>query len=91
MAPELMKVLRVDEWPALPGGSAVYLIKGETVEEHPRWVTLKTTDAWKASLCQESQKAGRWVWVRWQESFKGDAWLRTVEPDTTKFQHDEAV
>lgn len=92
MAPELFKVGSIDEWPpAFPGASTVWIIKGETVELRPRFLTLKTTDQWKASLLDRIQKADRLAWVTWVNSYRGDPWLRRCEPDETKFEvHDAA-
>ncbi len=88
---ELFKVERIDEWPGVAGAATVWIIRGETVEDHPRWLRLKTTDAWKAALCDRMLKAGQWVWITWMDAYRGDPWLRRCEPDTSKFQHSEAV
>lgn len=91
MAPELLRVDRIDEWPpASPGGRTTWIIKGETVEPSPRYVTLKTVDAWKAAILDRAKATNQTAWVTWQQdSFKHDCWLRTAEPDTTRFTYED--
>ena len=90
MAPELLRINRIDEWPSDAYG-AVWIIRATTVEADPRLVVLRTVDGWKASICDRAKVQNSLVWASWRDGFKGDVWLQHVEPDQTKFHHDEAV
>lgn len=88
----LFKVERIAEWPTEKAGVTLFLIKGQTVEEPPHFLTLKTCNAWFASLCKREGEAGKYVWTGWRESRnynEGD--LITCKPDDTKFQHGEVA
>lgn len=91
MAPELFRVSRIDCWDATPGSHPVYIIKGETVEDVPQRKTLKTVDAWKASLLQRLHESGQLAWVTWRLAMRGDDWLQTVAPDDTKFRYEDGA
>ena len=48
---ETLRVIRVDEWPDPKGRPfSVFVVKAEDLAKRP--VTMTTTSAWKASLCQ---------------------------------------
>lgn len=88
--PELVRISRVDPVPTDTG--TLWLIKGETIEERPQFVTVKTTDQWKAALCERGFQTGNLIWMTWKrEGFGSSPWLKTCTVDTTKFSHSEAV
>lgn len=92
MAPEFVKVSRIDEWPpAGATGRTVWIIRGTTLDDVPQFVTLKTTDKWKADICEICVKRDRYLVATWKrEGRVGAMWLQKVSLDTSAFEH-EAV
>lgn len=86
---DLFKVERIDTWPV--GPVTVYLIKGETVEERPRWLTLKTIKPLFAAACERAKETGTYVSAGWRQNRNfGEGDLITCELDRSKFSYDEA-
>lgn len=85
----LFSVKRVDEWPTKTDGVSLFLVKGETVDEHPQAWTMKTIHPWIASLCKEAPKAGKYVWIGWKQARNyGEGDIVTCELDNSAFQYD---
>jgi hypothetical protein len=66
------------------------LVRGWTVEEEPRLLTVRTLNAWNASLCKQAMGLKQLVWIGWKAGRYGARDMVTAKLDDTKFQHDEA-
>ncbi len=94
---DLLKVRRVDVFDTKKPGVTLFVITGETVEEHPRDMRLKTFKAWDATLCKRAGETDRLVWITWKDgrpepfSLYKQADLVKCSLDETKFTYDEAV
>lgn len=68
----------------LAGNEEIFIIKGHLDETPMAMRSMRTTDGWKASMCQAAVDMGS-VWVTWQRNpFNRMAWnehdLIAVEP-----------
>jgi hypothetical protein len=87
---ELLRVERIDSWDSNASSHNVWLVRGWTVEEEPRLLTVRTLNAWNASLCKQSMDTKQLVWIGWKAGRYGARDMVTAKLDDTKFQHDEA-
>lgn len=90
----LIRVTKVDPW-ATAGGKTLHIIKADTIEAHPQWLTLRTLDALKGSLCQESMRTKQLLWAEYRTAWHAKGWqefdLVKIEVDDSQFQHDQAA
>jgi hypothetical protein len=49
MPVELLRVERIDSWDSNASSHNVWLVRGWTIEEEPRLLTVRTLNAWNAS------------------------------------------
>jgi hypothetical protein len=85
-----VRVERVDPCPTVKPNVTSYLVTAVTIEEQPRTVQFQTIKALDASFCKETGKRGSYIWV-WSKQSRYGWDIVKVAPDTSKFQHDEAV
>lgn len=94
---DLIRVRRVDDYPTKRPGVTLFAVKGETVEESPRYMTLKTFKPLVAALCLRAAAVEQLVWIGWKdgrpEPFSADkqADIVTCELDQTKFRYEDGA